>query len=407
MLPPLDQVKSDLLRTTETLAGELARAGRGTDVPAWSDTEWRVAAAAAVAHGVSPLLAGCSLWPSREWQDFLASQREHVELRQRRIADLLTRIDARSRDLGVPMMALKGSALHGLGIYVAGERPMADIDLLVGPEHADAAAAVLAELGYEETYRQWKHVVFKPTGARPASAFGEHRDTPINIELHTRIHERLPIRTVDVTSTVWARDAAPGINPYPSMGALMTHLLLHAAGSICGRSLRLLHLHDMAQLSRRMRRAEWEPLWQGADAPWWAYPPLRLVDRYFPGNVPRAVLQRLRRDTTPLLRALSSRQTLTSVSCSHLWLHLLPGVEWVRTPGDLATLLLRRVKPSHESREERVDMLRTQAWLQGQEWVRQGHVRRVVTALTRPVPRMDTLYVVRGALAREGQGIAS
>lgn len=403
MLPPLEQVKSDLSLTTETLADELARAGKGTEVPTWNDTAWRVAAAAAVAHGVAPLLAGCSVWPSRAWQDFLASQREHVELRQRRIADLLMRIDARARDLGVPMMALKGSALHGLGIYVAGERPMADIDLLVRPEHDDAAAAVLAGLGYGETYRQWKHVVFKPEGVRPATAFGEHRDTPINIELHTRIHERLPIRAVDVTSTVWARDAIAGINPYPSSGALMTHLLLHAAGSVCGRSLRLLHLHDMAQLSRRMRRAEWEPLWQGDEAPWWAYPPLRLVDRYFPGAIPRAVLRRLRRDTTPLLRAASSRQTLTSVSCSHLWLHLLPGVEWVRTPGDLATLLLRRVRPSRESREERVDMLRTQAWLQGQEWVRQGHVRRVVTALTRPVPRMDTLYVVRGALARVGQ----
>jgi hypothetical protein len=43
-------------------------------------------------------------------------------------------------------------------------------------------------------------------------------------------------------------------------------------------------------------------------------------------------------------------------------------------------------------------MLRTQVWLKGQDWVRQKHARRLLTWLTRPVPRMDTLYVVRAAL---------
>jgi hypothetical protein len=48
--------------------------------------------------------------------------------------------------------------------------------------------------------------------------------------------------------------------------------------------------------------------------------------------------------------------------------------------------------------KERTDMVRTQVWLQGQSWVTQGHRRRMLTWLTRPVPRMDTLYVVRAAL---------
>jgi hypothetical protein len=43
-------------------------------------------------------------------------------------------------------------------------------------------------------------------------------------------------------------------------------------------------------------------------------------------------------------------------------------------------------------------MVRTQLYLQGQNWVTSSHGRRVLTWLTRPVPRMDILYAVRAAL---------
>jgi hypothetical protein len=398
MLPPLPELKRGLALTTEALAAELAHGTSGTTQPAWSELEWRLAGAAAVAHGVSPLLAGFSTWAPPGWQDFLASQREHVEIRQLRIAGLLAQMDARARRMALPLVALKGSALHALGLYIAGERPMADIDLLVRPRDLPVVQALLEEMGYEESFRQWKHRVFKPRGGMAIRGLGEHRDTPVNIEVHTRVHERLPIRTVDITDSVWPEDAAPGIQPYPSTGALMAHLLLHAAGNICGRSLRLLHLHDIAQLARRMPREAWSTLWEGTEPPWWAWPPLRLVARYFPGSVPRAVLERTRRDCPRLLRLAARRQTITRVSCSNLWLNLLPGAEWARTAGDISRLLVNRVRPTTESREERADMLRTQVWLQGQTWVRRGHVARLVTGLTRPVPRMDTLYVVRAAL---------
>ncbi|QWT18880.1 nucleotidyltransferase family protein [Bacillus sp. NP157] len=399
MLPPLPTLKHGLSRTTEALAAELALARAGSPEPDWTALEWRLASAAAVAHGVSPLLAGFSTWAQPGWQAFLAAQREHVEIRQQRIASLVARIDARARRMGLPLLALKGVALHGLGIYVAGERPMADIDLLIRPRDAGVVDALLAELGYQESFRQWKHRVFKPVDGVAVRGLGEHRDAPVNIEVHTRIHERLPIHTVDITDTVWPDDAAPGINPYPSRGALMAHLLLHAAGNICGRSLRLLHLHDIAQLARRMRRDEWDVLWASGERPWWAWPPLRVAAMYFPGTIPRMVLDRLRRTCPPLLRLAARRQTLTSVSCSALWLNLLPGAEWSRTPADITRLLINRVRPTQESRDERADMLRTQVWLQGQDWVRRGHVTRLITGLTRPVPRMDTLYVIRAALA--------
>jgi len=398
MLPPLKTVRDGLRRTTEALAAELVRPGSAT--PEWSDLEWRLAAAAAAAHGVSPLLCKSSRWQHPPWRKFIESQREHVELRHRRIASLLERIDAGARAAGLAVVALKGSALHAMGIYVPGERPMADIDLLVREHDAGAAIRLLQELGYVESFVAWKHRVFKPATGQPAAGLGEHRDTPVNIELHTRIQERLPVSAIDITGRIYPREPVPGLNPYPSSGALMNHLLLHAAGNICGRSLRLLHLNDIALLATRMSADDWSVLWDdhAADAPWWALPPLRLAARYYPGAIPDAVLARLERDCPPLLRTVSRHQTLTQVSCSDLWLHALAGIEWSRSLRELGHYLRNRVRPPQEAVKERADMVRTQLWLQGQSWVRQNQGRRILTLLTRQVPRMDTLYVVRAAL---------
>ena len=400
MLPPLAIVRNGLRRTTEALAAELALARPGGETPAWSELEWELAAAAAVAHGVAPLLDQCSTWDHPAWRRFLAGQRAHVEQRHHRIIELLMRIDAGARAAGFPVVALKGAALHAEGIYAPGERPMADIDLLVREADVAAAGALLQELGYVASFAQWKHLVFKPAGGQPYAGLGEHRDAPVNIELHTRIQERLPVAAVDITGRIYPGEPGPGLNPYPSTGALMSHLLLHAAGNICGRSLRLMHLNDISLLATRMVARDWNELWgaRGDDAPWWALPPLRLVARYYRHAIPETVLARLERDCPPLLRTVSRRQTLTRVSCSELWLHALAGIEWSRSLGEAVRHLARHVRPTDEARKERADMVRTQLWLQGQDWVTSTRRRRVLTWLVRPVPRMDTLHVVRAAL---------
>jgi len=398
MLPPLRIIRHGLRRTTEALAAELAQPGGAT--PAWNELEWRLATAVAVAHGVSPLLSKGFVWENPPWRRFLESQREHVALRHRRIDALLQRIDVDARAAGLAMVALKGSALHALGIYAPGERPMADIDLLVREDDAAAAIELLLQLGYVESFAQWKHRVFKPATGQPFAGLGEHRDTPVNIELHTGIRERLPVSMVDITARIYPRAPRPGLNPYPSNGALMSHLLLHAAGNMCGRSLRLLHLHDIARLATRMAASDWNVLWDGdaAEPPWWALPPLRLAARHYPEAIPAAVLARLARTCPLLLRSVSRRQSLTRVSCSELWLHAFAGIEWSRSLGEAARYLRNRVRPPDEARKERADMARTQLWLQGQGWVTAPHRRRVLTWLTRPVPRMDILYAVRAAL---------
>jgi hypothetical protein len=399
MLPPLSIVRAGLHRTTEALAAELAQPGGA--MPEWNDLEWQLASAAAAAHGVSPLLCTLSSWSRASWRQFLAEQREHVRQRHQRIEALLACIDASARSAGLAIVALKGSALHALDIYAAGDRPMADIDLLVREDDAAAAIQLLQELGYVESFVAWKHRVLKPLTGEPFAGLGEHRDTPVNIELHTRIQERLPVTAVDITAWIYPRRPRPGLNPYPSTGALMHHLLLHAAGNQCNRSLRLLHLHDIALLSARMSASDWDELWaaDAAGSPWYAWPPLLLVARYYRGAIPAGVLARLRIDCPALLRMVSRHQTLTQASCSELWLRAFHGIEWSRSAGEVGRYLGNRIRPTQEASQERADMLRTQLWLQqGPHWVRLSQGRRILTWLTRPVPRMDTLFVVRAAL---------
>ena len=89
------------------------------------------------------------------------------------------------------MVALKGVALHALKIYLPGERPMADIDLLVRSCDGEAAASCW-DLGTSKSLAIWKIAASNPFPAG-RGGLGEHRDTPITIELHTRIQERLPV----------------------------------------------------------------------------------------------------------------------------------------------------------------------------------------------------------------------
>ena len=396
MLPPLRYVEAGLRRTTEAIAAELSRPGGAT--PAWSDLEWQLASAAAVAHGVSPLLWKHSSWTQPRWQKFLEAQHEHVALRHARIAALLEQIDTLARAAGVATTPLKGAALHALGIHAPGDRPMADIDLLVDERDVEAAAGLMRAIGYVPSFDSWRHRVFKPATGTPPAVLGEHRDTPINIELHTRIRERLPVTVVDITDRILPRQSEPGSHPYPSPGALLAHLLLHAAGNICGRSLRLMHLHDIALLARSMQPEEWVFLWN-AGACWWALPPLQMVARYYEDAIPDAVLATLARDCPPLLRRVSRHQTLTDVSCSGLWLHAFPGLEWSRNVGDAVHYVMDRVRPSAEKNRERADMVRTQLWLHDEDWVTATQRRRILTWLIRRVPRMDILFVARMALA--------
>jgi hypothetical protein len=390
-----------LQSVTEVLARELARPT--ALAPEWSGFEWALARAVAAIHGVSPLLADRLRWRGPAgWSDFLAQQKIHTATRFERIRSLLQQIDDDARRAGVTFTPLKGAALHLSGVYAPGERPMADLDLLVPETQCAEAARLFTRLGYRETLRTWKHQAFECPGDHSPAALGEHTDNALKIELHSYIRECLPLRAVDISAIVFPARPDTGLNAYPSHAALLLHLLLHAAGSLTFRGLRLLQLHDIARLACRMTDEDWNEVLRdvpgsGAQGLWWAYPVLTLAARYY-DCVPAEVLAQAARDCPWLLRRAYRDRTVGQASLSNLWVSAFPGIAWARPP--LATLryVATRVLPSRETRAQRRTVAVAQPRVSGGAWAQLSQGRRMVRWMLAPQARHETLEPVRAAL---------
>ncbi|HWG75770.1 MAG TPA: nucleotidyltransferase family protein [Steroidobacteraceae bacterium] len=401
-LPARARIEAAVRLATERFVQELA--SPGASAPGWSEFEWTMARAAAVLHGVTPLLA-CAWQGPDHWVRFATEQVRQTAVRQRRMRRALALIDRQARHAGLPFVALKGSALHAIGLYRSGQRPMADIDLLVSPAQATRMRQLLGELGFQEVAAIWKHRIFEappPHGEHVGSPFGERADAPLKIELHDHIAERLPARPIDITDKIWPGNPRPGLNAYPSQVALLLHLLLHAAGNMVDHGLRLIHLHDLALMALRMEVADWDWLITqrlSGMPPWWALPPLELVERYYPGRVPPPILMKLRSLCPRSLRRRARRQSLSDTSYCALRVRAFPGLSWAITATGKLDYLRKRLWLDRESRHGRTVSQR-QTWATDNSWVgRQSQVVRimrwVLCAPIRPAP----LYVIRLAIS--------
>jgi hypothetical protein len=401
-VPQPKALQATLRKITETLAKELACP---TELaPDWSEFEWIVARAVAAMHGVSPLLSRALRWQGPAgWTGFLEEQRAHTAKRHVRIDDLLLRLDVRAREAGVAAVALKGAALHSLGVYQAGDRPMADVDLLVRPPDVHRTAEILESLGYAESYETWKERVFTRVDAREPAMLGEHSNNGVKIELHDRICERLPLRITDVSEHVFPPQPQPGLNAYPSKASLMIHLLLHAAGSMAFQSLRLLQLHDLARLSSLMTEEDWDAVLKAGERenrPWWAFPSLNLTSRYFPSKVPVWVLTALADECPYLLERVSRRRTLCDVSYSHLWVDAFPGMEWSQSSREVLQYVASRVRPSAKHIAFRAYVAKSETWANRGQWSRLSQSRRILQWITSRPTRPVTMHAVSTALAQ-------
>jgi hypothetical protein len=113
----------------------------------------------------------------------------------------------------------------------------------------------------------------------------------------------------------------------------MAHLLLHAAGAIAQRTLRLVQLHDLALLSARMSAHDWAEL-TGPIAQqyglWWALAPMMLVERYYEPFPAEVMAHSAAHCHWPLRRS-SRKKLLWEVSFSNLRRSAFPGIEWSRS----------------------------------------------------------------------------
>jgi len=400
--PPPSVLHATLHKVTERLAAELACPTAA--MPDWSEFDWIIARAVAAMHGVSPLLSGTLLWHGpAAWVNFLEEQRVHTANRHARIDELVRRVDERSRDAGIAAVALKGAALHAIGLYAAGERPMADVDLLVRPQDSRGMARLLESLGYYESCVSWKERVFSPIDGRTAGELGEHSHNDIKIELHDRIGEMLPWRITDVSEVVFPTRSHSGLNAYPSKAALMIHLLLHAAGAMTVKAIRLLQLHDLAQLCSRMATADWDELLEYGSSGrrlWWALPPLQLTSRYYASKVPARILAALKAGCPWLLGGVSGQQTLSDVSYSHLWIDAFPGIEWSQSVPEMLRFALSRLRPSARHIAMRVTNTKTQAWAADNQWAALSQGRRMLRWIVSRQIRPVTMHAVQAALAQ-------
>lgn len=402
--PSLKALQLALQKTTEVLANELEHPT--AIAPKWSPTEWSVARAVASIHGVSPLLANVLRWrgPS-DWTLFLTQQKAHTATRFCRIQQLLQHIDGRARREGIALVALKGAALYANGLYAAGERPMADVDLLVRDAESQRAARLVMELGFQQILQDHKSATFQEADAAAPAALGEHFGNTIQIDLHSRIGEQLPLRAVDISEIVFPLQPHPGLNSYASKAALLLHLLLHAAGALSGRALRLLQLHDIARLARSMTDAEWELVFREAErivdagerSLWWAFPPLNLAARYC-GGVPDRVLARTASHCHWLLKRVYKHKKLSSASLSYLWTSAFPGIEWARSLHAMLQYAVTRIVPSAETVQLRTTLAGVQPRVSGGSWADLSQSRRVLRWVMSRQARHETLQPVSAAL---------
>ncbi len=399
--PPLRLIERALRNVTERLPLELSVPTPSS--PPWSALEWKVAPAVAAIHGVSALLARIPLrGRPHDWMAFLQRQRLMTTSRHARIMALLDRLDEQARRRGIALMPLKGAALCALGVYAPGERPMADLDLLVHIRDLDAATGLLADLEYRGAGTTWKHRAFEPMrGGDARAALGEHADNPIKIDLHARIAERLPLAKHDLTDLVMPARLEPGLNAYPSPGALMLHVLAHTAGTMVHRGARLIQLEDIARLAERMSGADWETLLRAHHASrrlWWAAAPLLLTGRYRPLAAPVGVLAALTRDCPRLLRRAARRRALTDFSYSHVRIDPAPGIIWVRSGTELWKYVASRVRPTPEQLAQFDLLARTGPWSAAPDWYAQSQSRRIWRWLTTRPTRIEALEPVKAAL---------
>jgi hypothetical protein len=386
-----------LADATETIAVQLGRPGG--PMPDWSATEWAIARAVAAIHGVSPLLAQELRWRGPpEWSRFLTEQRTHTLRRWERMQGLLLALDERARAANIAIVPLKGAALHVAGVYAAGERPMADLDLLVHERDVGATTLILTGLGFRHTLTSWKHRVFESSCSEAPAALGEHGGNALKVEVHRHVAECLPRAQLDLSAVVFPGEPQAGLNAYPSRAALFAHLLLHAAGSLVLGSVRLVQLVDLARLSCLMDAADWEALFAcTGDTLWWAYPPLALTARYFP-HVPPAVLAHAARRCSWLLRHSYRRRDLTRASLSHLWITAFPGIEWARSPNEFVRFAFERLVPTAATRRERREAAQLQPQVSGGAWAARSQLQRMLYFMIARQPRQATLEPVRAAL---------
>lgn len=163
-----------------------------------------------------------------------------------RMMRLLERLALHFEQARIPLMALKGAALHLLVLDNPGARPMADVDLLVRPQDADRARHLLEQLGGLRGEPLVREDFFPRYHYEVEYSFGTVH--PVKIDLHVRPFRPLRYAQCLPDDAFWkhCREVPIGRGRIrvPSTEHMLIHLAVHAAvhGAVEGRWLHDIHL---------------------------------------------------------------------------------------------------------------------------------------------------------------------
>ncbi len=144
----------------------------------------------------------------------------------------------------VPVMLLKGAALTQTVYADPGLRPMSDLDLLVRPEHMDAAFGILEGAGCRRGAELLRDDFFPRFYYETEWLTNSPR--PVRIDLHARALRPLRISRTMPDDALWHGSRRIDIHGatawIPSPEAMFIHLCAHAAYHGCAR---LIWLYDL------------------------------------------------------------------------------------------------------------------------------------------------------------------
>jgi hypothetical protein len=312
---------SQLHRVCEVLADWL-RGPRARD-PGLGEDDWPALVAAARVHGLGPRLApvldGAS-WIPPDVASWIADEaelnRQRVELMCREGAEILDAAAGR----GIDVLPLKGLALAAWLPEIR-HRPMADLDLLVRPDHAAALRDLLRDLGYPDMVHKAKHDEYlRASGRRIATLEHEHPDNPRPVDVHRRCGESFARSPVDLTDLVWSSQVEATIGGVtavvPRIETIWAHLVVHTAWQWWFGGGRMVQLLDLVELAPSVRSPETALT---AIDPRFALLALDPAERLLPDRLPRDLVEDLRhRAGRPAARLAAD---LDPVNSSHLAPH--------------------------------------------------------------------------------------
>ncbi len=152
-------------------------------------------------------------------------------LRNIRMMHLLERIVERFDRAGVPLMALKGAALNLMLYDRPDARMMGDLDLLIRPEHIEAADTLLRELGGRSSMTLVREDFFPRFYYHTAYTLGEIH--PVTVELHARPLGPLRYARLVPPDALWDRAEPVRMGHatvlIPSAEDMLVHLAAHCA----------------------------------------------------------------------------------------------------------------------------------------------------------------------------------